>query len=94
MNELQDLVVVLKDCQTETNVQGGELTVDEGPTPWILPCTVCLPAGRHKLEVSHPTRIIRQPNPRIVEVLIQTDPNEPAQMERFEAEPASQTRIV
>lgn len=94
MNEFQDLIVVLKECETETDVQGGELTVDEGPTPWILPCTVPLPAGKHRLEVSHPTRTIRQPNPRIVEVFIQTDPNEPAQRERFEAEPVSQTRIV
>lgn len=86
--------MVLKDGQTDRDVQGGKLTVDEAATPWILPCTVPLPAGKHKLEVSHATRTIRRPNPRIVEVLIRTDPNVPPQMEQFEAEPTPPMRIV
>lgn len=87
MPDLQTVVVVLKERGTGQPVDGGTLRVDGGLRDWPLPCELPLFPGNHRIEVRHSSRSICGENPRVVNVLISTDPNSRPQVEVVEVEP-------
>jgi hypothetical protein len=89
MPSLQKVQVLLVERGTNSDVDGGSLKYDDASAPRPLPCTLLLNPGNHTLAASHPSRIICQPNPRQVEVVIQTDPGAAPQVVTFEVEPIS-----
>ena len=87
MPGLEKVKVLLIERGTSRDVEGGSLSYDDAPEPRALPCTLFLKPGNHTLTASHPSRTVRQPNPRPVVVVIQTDPGAAPQVVTFEVEP-------
>jgi hypothetical protein len=87
MPDLQILRVVLSERGTGQPVGGGTLRVNEGAGEWPLPCEIPLVPGNHRIEARHPSRVICGENPRVVNVVISTDPGGQPQVEVVEVEP-------
>ena len=87
MPDLQTLVIVLKERGTGQPVDGGTLRIDGGLREWPLPCEVPLVPGNHRIEIRHPSWSICGENPRMVNVVISTDPTPQPQVEVVKVEP-------
>jgi len=88
MPDMETLRIELRERGTGAAVDGGTLCVGDSTQEWSVPCEIPLRPGRHEIHMRHPSRTIFGDNPRIVRVVVPTDPGAPLQVEVVEVEPA------